>query len=83
MTPAERLNQFIADGLIVRGKEDGLWRGTDEQGRETASLLAVFAEGIDNASKFPAGIMPVWMVYFTIRSSERGSPEAWPAMIRR
>ena len=58
ITPAERLNQFIADDCIVRGKEHGLWRGTNEQGRETASLLAAFAEEIDNASKFPTGIMP-------------------------
>jgi hypothetical protein len=54
ITPAERLNQFIADDRIVRGKEHGLWRDTDKQGRETASLLAAFAEGIDDASKLPA-----------------------------
>ena len=50
ITPAER----CADDRIGRGKEHGLWRGTDKQGRETASLLAAFAEGIDDASKFPA-----------------------------
>jgi hypothetical protein len=83
ITPAERLNQFIADDRIVRGKEHGLWRGTNEQGRETASLLAAFAEGIDNAPKFPAGIMPEWMVYFTTCFNEFGSLDAWIAMIRR
>src|SRR5215469_10184149 len=79
MTPAERLNQYIAEDRIIRGT----WTGRDIMGRETACLLAAFAEGMDSPEKCPATIMPPWLAYLTPSFDDHGSIEKWPNMIRR
>ncbi len=83
MSPAERLNHFIADGRVVRGKMNGLWRGIDEQGKQIATLLAAFDDSIESPNEFSTEIMPAWMAHFTIHANEFGTSEAWPKIVQR
>ena len=75
----DRFNQFVSEGRIIRNA----WNGADAQGRETACLLAAFAEGVDDSSKCPAEIMPAWLAELTPAIDDNGSLAAWPAMVQR
>ena len=75
----DRFNQFIAEGRIIRNA----WHGKDAHGRETACLLAAFAEGLDRPSKCPAELMPDWLAELTPLIDDMGSLAAWPAMVQR
>lgn len=85
MTPEERkiyfdrFNQFVSEGRIIRGN----WVGIDAQGRETACLLAAFEGGIRDSKHCPAGLMPEWLAGLTPKFDDKGSIEAWPAMVQR
>lgn len=82
MTPAERLNTYIAEGRLIRKA----WTGTDAQGRETACLLAAMSPDVaakHEARACPADIMPQWFAELTPWIDDAGSVEAWPGMVRR
>ena len=84
LTPDERfdrLDDFIARGAILRRT---WWKVED--GREYACLLAALSpEVVDtkNASACPADTIAPWFAHMLPRMDDRGSLEAWPAMIRR
>ena len=76
------LQEHIDRGTLIRNA----WKGTDEQGRETACLLAALSPEVYNsekASACPASVMPAWLAYLTPNIDDNGSIEAWPAMVRR
>jgi len=78
----ERLNTFIREDRIIRGE----WTGTDEQGRETACLLAALAPEVveaDGEWACPANIMPSWFAYLTPWMDDNASEAEWPRMVRR
>lgn len=75
----DNLIQYLAEGRVIRGQ----WRGKDEQGRDTACLLASIGPNINRPKDCPAEIMPVWLAYLSVPLNDRGSIEAWPAMIQR
>jgi hypothetical protein len=77
-----RLQILINEGRIIRDS----WAGVDEQGRETACLLAALSPEVvehGNASACPAELMPVWMAYLTPWIDDKSSEAAWPSAIRR
>jgi hypothetical protein len=78
----ERLNTMVDEGRIIRND----WVGTDEQGRETACLLAALSPEVvehRNASACPAELMPGWMAYLTPWIDDKSSEAEWPRMVRR
>lgn len=78
----QRLNEMVGDGLIIRND----WVGADEQGRETACLLAALspeAANAETASACPAEVMPGWFAHFTPWMDDHSSTAEWPKMIRR
>jgi hypothetical protein len=78
----ERLNTMVDEGRIIRND----WVGTDEQGRETACLLAALSPevvGHRNASACPAELMPGWMAYLTPWIDDNASEAEWPRIVRR
>ena len=77
-----RLQILINEGRIIRDS----WAGVDEEGRETACLLAALSPEVvehGNASACPAELMPVWMAYLTPWIDDKSSEAAWPSAIRR
>jgi hypothetical protein len=78
----ERLNTFINEDRIIRGE----WTGTDEQGRETACLLAALAPEVVEAEgewACPANIMPSWFAYLTPWMDDNASDTEWHRTVRR
>ena len=78
----ERLNTFIHEGRIVRHA----WLGTDEQGRETACLLAALSPEVaeqETASACPASVMPEWLAHLTPWMDDNSSEAEWPRMVSR
>jgi hypothetical protein len=76
----DRLDQYAAEGRIIRRG----WTGTDDQGRETACLLAALdPERIDGASKCPSEWMPKWLAHLTPFMDNETSDEAWPLVVTR
>jgi len=78
----ERLNTFINEGRIVRD----YWTGVDEQGRETACLLAALspeAGEAEDADACPASVMPAWFAFITPWIDDHASESMWPSAIRR
>lgn len=78
----ERLNTFINEGRIVRD----YWTGVDEQGRETACLLAALspeAGEAEDACVCPASVMPAWFAFITPWIDDHASESMWPSAIRR
>jgi hypothetical protein len=73
-----RFNQFVAEGRIVRNK----WEGHDDEGRETACLIAAIAPGM-RPNKCPADLMPRWLAELTPGFDDKGSLAVWPAMVQR
>jgi hypothetical protein len=77
-----RLQALINEGRIVRDS----WAGVDEQGRETACLLAALSPEVvehGNASACPAELMPAWFARLTPWIDDKSSVAAWPSAIRR
>ncbi len=76
----ERLNTFITEGRVLRGK----WRTTEADGRELACLLAAlspeagFAKG---AAACPASVMPAWLAHLTPSIDDNVSTTYWPEML--
>jgi hypothetical protein len=78
----ERLNVMIREDRIIRNA----WTGLDEQGRETACLLAALAPEVveaDGEWACPANIMPSWFAYLTPWMDDNASEAEWPRMVRR
>jgi hypothetical protein len=78
----ERLHTLINEDRIIRNE----WTGTDEQGRETACLLAALspeAGEAEDAGACPASVMPEWLVHLTPWVDDYSSEAAWPRMVRR
>ena len=60
MTYADRLDQFLSEGRLIRNA----WRNQTPDGRETACLLsAMFPEVRDSVTQCPAGTIPLWLSY--------------------
>jgi len=77
----ERLRIYLAEGRVIRHN----WTGTDEQGRETACLLAALSpeagqEG--DSSACPAEVMPQWLAWLTPRLDDETSLDYWPSFVR-
>jgi hypothetical protein len=81
--PAEaldRLDTYIAEGRIIRGK----WTSTDAQGRETAGLLAALdPDVIDDVTACPAEWLPPWLAHMIPLIDYYTSEVAWPRVVRR
>jgi hypothetical protein len=78
----DRLNAFVADGRLIRGK----WTGKDDEGRETACLLAALYPPCGEAkaeSACPAALMPSWLASLTVLIDDSGTLEKWPGHIKR
>ena len=82
MTYTTKLNQYIAEDRLIRRA----WTDLDDQGRETACLLAAMSSEVaakEDASACPADIMPQWLAYLTPWMDDEGSDDVWPSMVRR
>jgi hypothetical protein len=78
----QRLNAHIESGTLIRNA----WTGTDAEGRATACLLAAMVPQCGeslSSDPCPAGVMPSWLARLTPDLDDRGSLEAWPAMVKR
>jgi hypothetical protein len=78
----ERLHTLINENRVIRND----WVGTDEQGRETACLLAALSPEVvehRNASACPADVMPAWLAYLTPWMDDNVSEAEWPRIVRR
>lgn len=78
----ERLHTLINEDRIIRND----WVGLDEQGRETACLLAALSPEVvkhRNASACPAELMPEWLAHLTPWVDDYSSEAEWPRMVRR
>jgi hypothetical protein len=78
LSPAARLDQYIAEDRLIRGK----WM----DGKTRACLLATLAPECgeaQSAAVCPAEIMPAWLAHLTPWLDDAGSEAAWPAMVRR
>ena len=77
---AARLRQYIDEDRLLRYA----WTD-DSDGRHRACLLAALAPECGearSASACPADVMPPWLAHLTLEIDDRGSEEAWPAMVR-
>jgi hypothetical protein len=75
-----RLDQFIAEGRLVRGK----WAETID-GKEYACLLAALspeAGRFFSRASCPAEVMPAWLAHLTVWMNDAGTEEQWPTVIR-
>jgi hypothetical protein len=82
MADTTKLNQFIAEGRLIRND----WTGIDDHGRETACLLAAVSPEVTddgNPGACPADIMPQWLAHLTPWMDDAGSEEAWLPMVKR
>jgi hypothetical protein len=82
MVDTTKLNQFIAEGRLIRND----WTGIDDQGRETACLLAAVSPEVTddgNPGACPADIMPQWLAHLTPWMDDYGSEDAWLPMVKR
>jgi hypothetical protein len=78
----ERLNRMISESRIIRN----VWFGIDQQGRETACLLAALspeAGESENPDFCPAAVMPQWLAHLTPWLDDACTSAAWPSVVRR
>jgi hypothetical protein len=78
----DRAIEYLRDGRLLRSA----WTDTDDQGRETACLLAAIVPecGTQQTSEAcPACLMPQWMASLTVFIDDRGTDEAWPRTVER
>ena len=78
----ERLNSMIREGRIIRND----WVSSDEQGRETACLLAALSPEVGEAESpaaCPASVMPEWFAHLTPWMDDACSDAEWPRVVRR
>jgi hypothetical protein len=78
LSPADRLDRYIAEDRLIRGQWD--------DGKNRACLLATLAPECGealSAAVCPAEIMPAWLAHLTPWLDDAGSAAAWPAMVRR
>lgn len=75
-----RFKQYQEEGRLLRNE----WRGTDEQGRETACWLRALAPEVDDSpEKCPSHVMPTWFAHLVPWMDDSGSLAAWPAAASR
>jgi hypothetical protein len=78
----DRLQTFISEGRLIRNR----WAGKDDDGRETACLLAALYPPCgkeESATACPAALMPPWLASLTVWIDDSGTPEKWPGHVRR
>ena len=75
----ERLQQFAAEGRIIRGN----WSGVDDEGRETACLYAALVPGATSPSACSADLMAQWFAEMTPFIDDNGTLEKWRSNINR
>ncbi len=78
----ERLHTLIKENRVIRND----WVGADEQGRETACLLAALSPEVaeqGTASACPAELMPEWLAHLTPWMDDNSSEAEWPRMVSR
>jgi len=78
----DRLETYLHEGRLIRNA----WTGTDEQGRETACLLAALVPecGVaEDAGVCPASALPPWLAHLTPWLDDAGTVEAWPGFVVR
>jgi hypothetical protein len=78
----EHLNMMINEGRVIRNA----WTGLDEQGRETACLLAALAPEVaeaEDSGACPASVMPGWFADLTPWIDDEASEAEWSRMVRR
>lgn len=78
----QRLNEMVEEDRIARYN----WFGIDEQGRDTACLLAALSPEVaeaETASACPVSLMPQWLAYLTPWMDDNCSEAEWSRMIRR
>jgi len=81
-TSIDRLETYQREGRLIRNA----WIGTDEQGRETACLLAALVPGCGvagTAGVCPADVLPPWLAHLTPWIDDAGTAEAWPGVVAR
>ena len=81
MSP-ETLDLFINENRLIRGS----WTGENDQGRETACLLAALSPEVfkaQSANACPASLMPQWLARLTVFIDGHGTLEHWPVVVRR
>ena len=77
---AERLDQYVTDGRLIRGT----WRGRSDDGRETVCLLAAMSPEVrSDSSECPEAICPAWWARLTVSIDDAGTLEHWPEVVRR
>jgi hypothetical protein len=78
----DRAIEYLREGRLLRGG----WTGLDNQGRETACLLAAIVPECGrrkSAAACPSSLMPPWMASLTVFIDDRGTDEAWPRTVVR
>jgi hypothetical protein len=78
----ERLNTMVDEGRVIRNA----WTGLDEQGRETACLLAALspeAGEAEDAEACPASVMPTWFANLTPWIDDEASDTEWHRTVHR
>jgi len=76
---SDRLELFLNEGRLIRGS----WNGRDDDGRETACLLAALVPGCSSTSNCPADLMPAWLAHLTPWIDDAGSEENWMETVFR
>jgi hypothetical protein len=78
----DRLNTLISEGRVIRGS----WTKQDDEGRDTACLLAALYPpcGVARSeAACPSSLMPGWLASLTVWIDDSGTPEKWPGHIKR
>lgn len=76
----ERLDQFIADGRLIRRD----YFDRDDRGRELACLYAAMVPECDESTEHcPADLMWQWLADCVPWIDDAGTEEQWPTVIRR
>jgi hypothetical protein len=78
----DRAIEYLREGRLLRGG----WTGLDNQGRETACLLAAIVPECGrrkSAAVCPSSLMPPWMASLTVFIDDKGTDEAWPRTVVR
>lgn len=78
----DRLNTMISENRITRRQ----WYGRDEEGRQTACLLAALSPEAGRAEDYescPAEVMPSWLAELTPWMDDYGTDAAWPHVVKR
>jgi hypothetical protein len=80
----------LRDKLLLLFREELLlrraWEGRDSRGRRMLCILAAMSDEVadkHNTASCPASLMPPWLADLTPWLDDAGTPDAWPAFVRR